>query len=104
MIVKRTPISYVENLEDLNKLDYHASQKEEAECLHLHTHVYLPWRHCMLGKNGKNQLSSSQFSHTCDNRDAWKPPLSCSEVIPELQTHCTNHGCPLSYLCTIYCT
>lgn len=41
MMAKRTPISYVENLEDLEKLDYHASQKAEAEYLHLHTHVYL---------------------------------------------------------------
>lgn len=39
-MAKRTHISYVENLEDLEKLDYHASQKEDAEYLHLHIQVY----------------------------------------------------------------
>ena len=33
----------------------------EAECLYLHTYMYLPWRHHMLERNGRNWPSRGQF-------------------------------------------
>lgn len=44
---------------------------------------------------GRTNFQVSSSLTPVVNGDTWKPPLNCSEIIPELQTLCTNHGLPI---------